>query len=378
MQDKSQNDNNLKNFTISNSINKRMSNDTTIYKSNEKKMNKDNKNYINQNYSENFSTNRNFDKLITKSKNINIKNNNSFDNLFLNNKNKENKKKSHNFKDVSSIKNYAIATSKNTFEYINDNLKNINYDKSLENIFDLFVKIIVVIVKFIIVLFWNVNLLFKKVLLNIIKYINNIFVIWRKKNGFNDLETDINSSVKINNNQIYKTENNNINFNYNTKTNNMKDIYEKEKEKEKENVNFKKKPNNKFFDFLNNNFNPFNNFFNNSFPEANVSINNSIKINKPNNKQINTKKNQKNIIRQPYKNKGITPNKIMKYYPIKLNGSRSYNSQGKRIYGRTKINLKVNKKLARELREQLEYNNLKSRKNVKKKLNEMYSLLKNQ
>ena len=365
---------------------------------NAKKMEENNKNYNNHFLSENLSTNRNFNNLLVKSK-TNLKNDNRrlMDNLLLTKKIKNETNnllnfgyiKSKYFRDSTTIKNLAVKTSKNTFDYVKNKTQNINYENGFECVLDFVIKTLMYLSKFILVIIWNIILLFKSIFLIIIRNLNNLFFIWKKKKGINDLDNEtfftsfLNNEEKKENNKG-KQENNEGKQENNKGKQNIKKkeiIYENDINNKKEiiyenDINNKKvkTSQNKFFEFFNNKFNSVNNFFNNSFPKEKILEESSTAKIFDNSYPLKKISVKKSSISSDTKKK-ISGGKIMKYYPIKYNDIRSYNTVGKRKLGRTKINLKLGKKLGRELRQQLESNKLKSKKKIKKSITEIYHLL---
>ena len=75
-------------------------------------------------------------------------------------------------------------------------------------------------------------------------------------------------------------------------------------------------------------------------------------------------------------NKNIDKNKIMKYFPIKNNIYESYNTNGNNKLKKRKINLRVGKKLGRKIKNHIKISNLKTKKGIKKSINEIYDILK--
>ena len=323
-----------------------------------------NKNILEDDISDNLSTNRNFNKLITKSRTT-AKSNNSklFDKMLLSTS--ENKSsgsffsklnpnyiRTKYFKDTSTITNLAKRSTKYTFDLIKNNATSINYDKPLERFIDLIIKILIYCGKFIWVLLCNFVLLIKSIVLTFIIYLNRKFSIWKNKNGLEDsLSLQVHTMKKKTND---KNKKNNI------QENNIQN---------KENKNSdNKNSGNKFFNFFSNGVNSINNFINNSYPQAQIS------------KLDNTSDSDTSSIiilpKKPINKKPINKKPIRKYYPIKTNSGESYDNDKNKKRPITKINLKVDKKLGRELKKRIEKSNLKTKKGIKKSLTEMYNLLK--
>jgi hypothetical protein len=394
----------LKTEYINNISNK----NSSVNASNAKKMISRKKKIFNNDYlSDNYSTNRNFNKLITKSQTAAKTNNNrQFDKILLNTNEKSNNNsflsglnpsyiKTKYLKDVSTITNYAKKTTKYTFDLIKNNT-NINYENSLDGFVDLVFKICTYFGKFVWIILCNLVLLIKSIFIIFVKYLNRIFSTWKRKNGLEDSTNNLSLSIdNNNNNQKHNRKYSNI------KNNNIKKENIKNNNIKKENIkndiikNKKDNSGNKFINLLSNGINSINNFFNNSFPQANISLSNnsldnlsdsssskSTKTNKSysSNKNLNMSDSLKLI---PGKKKintkrhhvEIDKSKIMKYYPIKINNYESYNSDVKRKRNKKIINLKVGKKLGKELKKRIKISNLKTKRGIKKSINEIYDVL---
>lgn len=370
--------------------------------SNAKRMNNRKKKILNNDYvSDNLSTNRNFNKLITKSQTVAKTNNKQFDKILLNTNEKSmngsflsglnpNYIKTKYFKDVSTIKNFAKKSTKYTFDLIKNNTANINYENSLEGFVDLIVKIFTYCGKFIWIILCNFVLLIKSVIIIFIKYLNQIFSIWKRKNGLIDSTANLSYTEIANKKHQVKIPNKFVN--------NNKKIIKKENKKIniiKKKISGKKENSvsgNKFIKFFSNGISSIHNYFNNSFPQANVSLTDETTNNESSdndsydNDSSESKKShisgsltiiprKRNLVRKENE-QYVDKSKIMKYYPIKINNYESYNSNGKRKHNKRKINLKVGKKLGIELKNRIQISNLKTRKGIKKSINEIYDLLK--